>query len=174
MSIILKTGQCFLTYGQLQVIYWTALWQYQKNKRLCHINALKTISVLNYLIVKTNEQINCWNVEQTVQQKTSVCGFHGRSILKHFPWNEFHVNCTTDYIHIFLLLILKKMITLWIDGSSFEQPIFFLHKLKEIDRTLEKHKNPYIIYRTLREIHKNLNHWKALEFRSFLLYYRLP
>lgn len=77
------------------------------------------------------------NVKQAVQQKRPVCGFHGRSILKYLPWNEFHVNCTIDYMHGFLLGILKKLMTLWIDGSSFEKPFFIGHKLKEIDRTLK-------------------------------------
>ena len=114
------------------------------------------------------------NVEQAVQQKRPVCGFHGRSILKYLPWNEFHVNCTIDYMHGFLLGILKKLMTLWIDGSSFEKPFFIGHKLKEIDRTLKNIKTPYIIHRTPRKIQNNVNHWKASEFRSFLLYYGLP
>lgn len=122
---------------------------------------------------RTSESIDA-SVEQAVQQKKPVCGFHGRSILKHLPWNEFHVNCTIDYMHGFLLGILKRMMTLWIDGSSFEQPYFIGHKLKEIDKTLKNIKTPYIIHRTPRKIQNNLNHWKASEFRSFLLYYGIP
>lgn len=122
---------------------------------------------------RTSESIDA-SVEQAVQQKKPVCGFHGRSILKHLPWNEFHVNCTIDYMHGFLLGILKRMMTLWIDGSSFEQPYFIGHKLKEIVKTLKNIKTPYIIHRTPRKIQNNLNHWKASEFRSFLLYYGIP
>lgn len=58
------------------------------------------------------------------------------------------------------------------NGSSFEQPYFIGHKLKEIDKTLKNIKTPYIIHRT--QIQNNLNHWKASEFRSFLLYYGIP
>ncbi|XP_052694382.1 uncharacterized protein LOC128172646 [Crassostrea angulata] len=122
---------------------------------------------------RTSESIDA-SVEQAVQQKKPVCGFHGRYILKHLPWNEFHVNCTIDYMHGFLLGFLKRMMTLWIDGSSFEQPYFIGHKLKEIDKTLKNIKTPYIIHRTPRKIQNNLNHWKASEFRSFLLYYGIP
>lgn len=74
----------------------------------------------------------------------------------------------------FFLEFKKKMMTLWIDGSSFEQPYFIGHKLKEIDKTLKNIKTPYVIHRTPRKIQNNLNHWKASEFRSFLLYYRIP
>lgn len=56
---------------------------------------------------RTSESIDA-SVEQAVQQKKLVCGFHGRSILKHLPWNEFHVNCTIDYMHGFLLGIKKN------------------------------------------------------------------
>lgn len=52
-------------------------------------------------------------------------------------------------------LELKKMMTLWIDGSSFEQPYFIGHKLKEIDKTLKNIKTPYIIHRTPRNIQNN-------------------
>lgn len=50
------------------------------------------------------------------------------------------------------------MMTLWIDGSSFEQPYFIGHKLKEIDKALKNIKTPYIIHRTPRKIQNSLNH----------------
>ncbi|CAC5413226.1 unnamed protein product [Mytilus coruscus] len=51
---------------------------------------------------------------------------------------------------------------------------FIGHNLKDIDKILKSIKVPYLIHRIPRKIENNLNHWKASEFRSFLLFYALP
>ncbi|XP_062583950.1 uncharacterized protein LOC134245701 [Saccostrea cucullata] len=114
------------------------------------------------------------NVHEAVQSKKAACGFYGRSIITHLPWMEFQENCTIDYMHGFLLGITKKLLSMWIDGANYQQPYFIGHKLKDIDKILQSIKVPYLIHRSPRKIQNNLNHWKASEFRSFLIYYGLP
>ncbi|XP_062566251.1 uncharacterized protein LOC134228602 [Saccostrea cucullata] len=114
------------------------------------------------------------NVHEAVQSKKAACGFYGRSIITHLPWMEFQENCTIDYMHGFLLGITKKFLSMWIDGANYQQPYFIGHKLKDIDKILQSIKVPYLIHRSPRKIQNNLNHWKASEFRSFLIYYGLP
>ncbi|CAC5402567.1 unnamed protein product [Mytilus coruscus] len=114
------------------------------------------------------------NVLSAIEAKKPVYGFFGRSIIKHLPFIDFHESCTVDYMHGFLLGITKKLLSLWIAGSSYQKPYFIGHNLKDIDKILKSIKVPYLIHRILRKIENNLNHWKASEFRSFLLFYALP
>jgi hypothetical protein len=69
------------------------------------------------------------NVNEAVKSKKAAFGFYGTSIIKHLPWMEFHENRTIDYMHGFLLGIMKKLLDMWIDGANYQQPYFIGHKL---------------------------------------------
>ena len=119
--------------------------------------------------MRTSETI-AQNVLKAVEKSKPICGFlaMGRSIIKHLPFVTLNENCTIDYMHGILLGITKKLVTLLISGSSYQQSFFFGHKLKDIDRLLKNIRVPYLVHRTPRKIENNINHWKASEFRSFL------
>ncbi|CAG2216372.1 unnamed protein product [Mytilus edulis] len=99
------------------------------------------------------------NVLSAIEAKKPVYGFFGRSIIKHLPFIDFHESCTVDYMHGFLLGITKKLLSLWIAGSSYQKPYFIGHNLKDIDK---------ILTADFSQIPRKI------EFRSFLLFYALP
>lgn len=76
-----------------------------------------------------------------------------------------------EYLHSICLGVVRYLLILWMSPKSRKQ-LWFLSKKKIaiIDKRLSQTKPPYDITRTPSSLLKIL-HWKASEFRSFLLYY---
>lgn len=75
-----------------------------------------------------------------------------------------------DYMHLICLGVMKKLLTFWVKGNRSVR--LFDTNITEIDKNIIKYRNQSVIefVRKPRSI-KDIDRWKATEFRQFLLYY---
>lgn len=100
-------------------------------------------------------------------------GIKGPSVLlsvQHFDI----VNATSiDYMHQVLLGIIRSFLKLWFNSTSHKEVYYCGKQSDEFDRRIAMIKPPDFIHRTPRSI-ATLKHWKASEYRTFLLFYMIP
>ncbi|XP_076113737.1 uncharacterized protein LOC143082060 [Mytilus galloprovincialis] len=112
---------------------------------------------------------------KVVQQTNKrVNGFIGMSVFNYLPNFSLCNNTVIDYMHGILLGICKKLLSLWFSATSYEQPYFIGHLIKDIDKYMKTISPPYLINRLPRKLSNTMHHWKASEMRSWLLFYALP
>ncbi|EDO33188.1 predicted protein [Nematostella vectensis] len=100
-----------------------------------------------------------------------VKGFSWLSVLKY---HDIIRGTAIDYMHGVLLGVQKLLLRLWFDSSN-SRKIFSLSKyVNVIDSRLQLITPTLELKRLPRSISEHLNHWKANELHSFLLYYGLP
>ena len=122
---------------------------------------------------RTHDQV-LDNAKQAMNSKTDVNG------VKHWTWfhklNYFDLvkGVGIDYMHGICLGVVKLLICIWF-FAEFKTAKFSIHNyVGIIDRRISEIKPIVDISRVPRSIAKDLKHWKASEFRSFLLYYGTP
>lgn len=108
------------------------------------------------------------------QTNKRVNGFIGMSVFNYLPNFSLCNNTVIDYMHGILLGICKKLLSLWFSATSYEQPYFIGHLIKDIDKYMKTISPPYLINRLPRKLSNTMHHWKASEMRSWLLFYALP
>ena len=81
---------------------------------------------------------------------------------------------SVDYMHGVLLGVMKTLMKLWFDKAHNKEEYSCYSKITEIDQRIQKLSPSNAINRMPRKIDKNLCHWKASEFRSWLLYFSIP
>ena len=78
-----------------------------------------------------------------------------------------------DYMHGCLLGVMRRLLRLWLEPANHKQKFYIGQLSSLLDRRLLSIKPPAEISRAPRSI-SDRKHWKASEYRSFLLYYSLP
>lgn len=128
---------------------------------------------------KRTKDTVCRNAEEVVQRRNSgenvphCMGIKGPSWLMLLP----HFNCVDgvaiDYMHGILLGVQKLLLRLWFSNkfktenfSLFDKSTDVNQRLKNIKPTLDVRRMPVDV--------AELKHWKASEYRVFLLYFGLP
>ena len=76
-----------------------------------------------------------------------------------------------DYMHLVLIGVVKMLMKLWFDQSPRKADWFMGEYEKEIDQRVAAVEPPNVMSRILSSITHDLKHWKASEYRSFLLFY---
>ncbi len=79
-----------------------------------------------------------------------------------------------DYMHCVLEGVVKRLLNLWTNSSNHGTPFYLGRHLNIIDSSLIKQRPPHDFTRAPRSIQKHRSHWKASEYRNWLLYYSLP
>lgn len=79
-----------------------------------------------------------------------------------------------DYMHNTLLGIVKMLMKLWFEKGHKNQLWYIGDRIKEIDKSIAGLKFPNTVSRAPRNIEQDVCHWKASEYRTFLLYYSVP
>lgn len=100
-------------------------------------------------------------------------GVKGPSWLLLFPDFSVVDDIAVDYMHGVLLGVQKLLLRLWFDKSFVGKPFNFLNSSSKLDELLECIHPTSDVSRLPRLI-KDLQYWKASEYRSFLLYYWAP
>lgn len=101
-------------------------------------------------------------------------GFRGMSVLLHVPHFDFTKNVGIDYMHGVLLGVVKKLLELWFDTKYSDKDFFVKKQDKEqINKRLRQVKPPYVVHRKPRDLGQ-VSHWKASEYRNWLLFYSIP
>ncbi|XP_035675598.1 uncharacterized protein LOC118415252 isoform X1 [Branchiostoma floridae] len=95
------------------------------------------------------------------------------TVVPHFDIIE---GMAVDYMHGALLGVTKRLLLYWMSETTEnkKQRWYCGHAKSEIDAMLEDIKPPMEVHRRPRSITGQLQHWKASEFRAWLLYYSLP
>ena len=76
-----------------------------------------------------------------------------------------------DYSHNVCLRVTAKMLGLWFDAAHGDQVFSVRGRLIEFDQLMTDVRPPSFITRPPRPYSTHAGHWKAVEFRAFLLYY---
>lgn len=112
------------------------------------------------------------DVIQAVELGQSVHGIKGPSIILFMP--KFDVICgfVVDYMHCVLLGVVKHLTGLWFDSNNHRQPWYIGLRKAEVNQRLISVSPPHEVSRVPRKLDTR-KHWKASEWRSFLLFYSL-
>ncbi|XP_070174358.1 uncharacterized protein [Littorina saxatilis] len=103
----------------------------------------------------------------------NVKGVKGKAWSMCFPHFDVIRGVALDYMHCVCLGVTKMLMTLWFDKSHKSQPFSISNKLTEVSSRLMKIKPPNFLSRLPRPL-TDMCHYKASEYKSFLLYYSLP
>ncbi|XP_035690734.1 uncharacterized protein LOC118425770 [Branchiostoma floridae] len=122
--------------------------------------------------LRTHEETLAHAREAHIQQ-TTVYGIKGPSWLNLAPRFNLISGMTIDYMHGSLLGITKALMSLWFKSAK-TQRYYCGHHLQEIDEMMLAMRPPLDIHRTPRAIQDHMQHWKASEYRAWLLFYSLP
>ena len=98
-------------------------------------------------------------------------GLKGCSWPMVFPKFDIVRGAAIDYMHLVLIGVLRMLMKLWFDQSHRKADWFMGGYVQEIDQRMAAVEPPIVISRIPRSIANDLKHWKASEYRSFLLVY---
>ncbi len=104
------------------------------------------------------------------EPKNGVLGPSWLTCLRHF---DIIRGTGIDYMHGCLLGIAKRMLNLWLTTEHKHERYYIGGLIGLLDRRLTSIQPPSDISRIPRSL-SDRKHWKASEYRSFLLYYSLP
>jgi len=101
-----------------------------------------------------------------------VNGIKGKSILSGVV--DLVKGIPIDYMHCVLEGVTKWLLDKWVNSSNHRCAYYIGRSIEKIDSLLLNQCPPHDFSRAPRSIAKNRKHWKASEFRNWLLYYSLP
>eukprot|EP00732_Lithocolla_globosa_P000935 Lithocolla_globosa_v1_NODE_372_length_4260_cov_144.514388.p1 type:complete len:466 gc:universal NODE_372_length_4260_cov_144.514388:4075-2678(-) len=108
---------------------------------------------------------------QAVNTQLAVDGVKGPTIMRWFLYFNVVWGFVVDYMHGCLLGVGRKMLSLWFDSKSHQKAWYLGKKVALVDSLLLKIMPPSFVTRLPRSIGKHRKHWKAAEFRNWMLYY---
>ena len=100
-------------------------------------------------------------------------GVKGFSVLLKVPQFDIIKGISIDYMHCVLLRVMKCLLYLWLYAKH-KGCDYFIGSYKDVISRRLKSLKPHIQISRLPRTLQNLGHWKASEYRSFLLYYAVP
>jgi hypothetical protein len=115
-------------------------------------------------------------VEIAMSAERSGCtdrGVKGFSPLLAIPKFDIIRGVTVDYMHCVLLGVTKKLLNLWTDPSYKDQVWYIGSMSARMNERLQHISPPHAITRIPRDL-AVVAHWKASEYRAFLLFYSIP
>lgn len=98
------------------------------------------------------------------------CGVKGYTVLTNLSYFDVIRNVTVDYMHCVLLGVQKMLLNLWIDSAKKTETFYIGDFIAVLDDRMKALTTPNLINRSPRCI-SDLQHWKATEYRSFLLFH---
>ncbi|XP_077512339.1 uncharacterized protein LOC144123367 [Amblyomma americanum] len=107
--------------------------------------------------------------------KDAVNGLKGQSPLNHLKHFNIVFGHTVEYMHCVLIGVTKCLTDQWFDSANSQQPFYIGRPvtMAKVDRRLLAIKPPHSFTRLPRSL-KDKCHWKASEWRHWLLFYALP
>jgi hypothetical protein len=110
--------------------------------------------------------------KKALQLDSVVDGIKGKSVLTGVV--DLVKGVPVDYMHCVLEGVTKWLVEKWFGSSNHRSPYYIGRHVKAIDIDFLKQCPPHDFSRVPRSIDKHRHHWKANEFRNWLLYYSLP
>lgn len=119
---------------------------------------------------RTNEQ--CINdAKEAITQGKAIRGIKGPCWFAGLEYYDLIKGTAIDYMHCVLEGVTKSLLNLWFSPSYKMEPFNISNRIQEVDGRLCQIKPPNDITRCPRKIEKEVQYWKASEYRSFLLFY---
>lgn len=119
---------------------------------------------------RTNEQ--CINdAKEAITQGKAIRGIKGPCWFAGLEYYDLIKGTAIDYMHCVLEGVTKSLLNLWFSPSYKMEPFNISTRIQEVDGRLCQIKPPNDITRCPRKIEKEVQYWKASEYRSFLLFY---
>ena len=106
--------------------------------------------------------------------KKPVNGIKHPTWFHHLQFHDLVRSVGIDYMHGVLLGVTKLLLRLWFSKEFSRCSFSAYHLLPIVDKRIMQVKPTIDISRVPRTIGADLKHWKASEFRTFLLYYGVP
>lgn len=108
-----------------------------------------------------------------IETNEAVNGVKGISLLSCIKTFDISQCFAYDYMHSCLLGVTKMFLDAWLDTTNHEEVWYLGRQIDAIDQILLNIEPPIEITRTPRSLHERA-HWKAHEYKAFLLYYSFP
>ena len=112
------------------------------------------------------------DAQKADETKCIVNGIKGKSVLSKIV--DLVRGVPVDYMHCVLEGVTKWMLEKWVTSSSHRCAYCIGRSIKKIDSLLLDLHPPHDFSRAPRSISRHRKHWKASEFRNWLLYFSLP
>ncbi|XP_048111205.1 uncharacterized protein LOC125302185 isoform X1 [Alosa alosa] len=122
----------------------------------------------------TNEMM-LQDMELAGRTGRTVRGVKGPTPLINLPYFDVVWGFVPDYMHATLLGVSRQITKLLVDSTSCREPYYVGSpaKLRVIDARIVSIKPPHLITRLPRKLSDRI-HWKATEWRNWLLFYCVP
>ncbi len=121
--------------------------------------------------LRTNDSVII-NANEADSKGEVTCGIKGHSVLSGII--DLVQGVPIDYMHCILEGVVKWLLEKWFTSKNHGQPYYIGTSVNSIDSLLLIQRPPHDFSRAPRSIAKTRKHWKASEFRTWLLYYSLP
>ncbi|XP_069108930.1 uncharacterized protein [Argopecten irradians] len=103
----------------------------------------------------------------------STVGVKGLTWFSFLPKFDMVRGVGIDYMHCVCLGVMKMLMTLWFDKSYKNESFSITNKLSVVNERLLNIRPPRYITRLPRSL-LDIGHYKAAEYKTFMLYYSLP
>ena len=123
--------------------------------------------------LRTNESFTENAKEAECTPGKNVFGVKGLTWFSFLPWFDMVRGVAVDYMHCITLGIVKMIMSLWFDKSYKNEIFSIASEIGKVERRLISIKPPSYITRLPRSL-SEVSHFKATEFKNFLLFYSLP
>jgi len=121
--------------------------------------------------IRTNDN-NLQNAMEAEVKGTRINGIKGKSVLSGIV--DLVNGVPLDYMHCVLEGVTKWMLDKWVSSPNHSCAYYIGRVLGRLDAQLLDQCPPHDFSRAPRSIANHRKHWKASEFRNWLLYYSLP
>ena len=113
------------------------------------------------------------DMEEAVAHSKSVRGVKGPSPLINMPHFDIAWGFVPDYMHAVLLGVIRQLTELLLNSSDKPYYCGSPNTMSVLEKRINDIKPPHLITRLPRPL-AECKHWKASEWRAWLLYYSLP
>lgn len=114
------------------------------------------------------------DAKQAFAQGKPFNGVKGPSYITSVPVYDGIKGTVVDYMHCVLLGVTRLLLCLWFNTENHNELWYCGNKVGICDKRLLQIKPPMYVSRTPRTISRDRKHWKASEYRNWLLYYSIP
>lgn len=111
---------------------------------------------------------------EALEKKTPQFGVKGPSMLSKLGHFDLVHGFVPDFLHCSLLGVTRQLVSLWFDSNNHESPWYIGQPSKQ--KMYDNHLKDIVVPKEVRRLPRSIatrEHWKANEYKTFLLYYSL-
>jgi hypothetical protein len=111
---------------------------------------------------------------EALEKKTPQFGVKGPSMLSKLGHFDLVHGFVPDFLHCSLLGVTRQLVSLWFDSNNHESPWYIGQPSKQ--KMYDNHLKDIVVPKEVRRMPRSIatrEHWKANEYKTFILYYSL-